>query len=70
MTVNGLLKTAVANGELPETLDVDYLADAILAPLKADIFYYQRQVRGFSLERISAGLRLMLAGLRHCDESA
>ena len=70
MTVNGLLRAAVLNGELSDTLDVDYLADAILAPLKADIFYYQREVRGFSLERISAGLRLMLAGLRHCDESA
>jgi hypothetical protein len=70
MTVNGLLRAAVLNGELSDTLDVDYLADAILAPLKADIFYYQREVRGFSLERISAGLRLMLAGLRHCDGSA
>lgn len=70
MTINGLLKAAVANGELPEALDVDYLADAILAPLKADIFYYQRQVRGFSLERISAGLRLLIDGLRHCDGSA
>ncbi len=68
MTVNGLLKTAVAQGELPDTLDIDYLADALLAPLKADIFYYQRQARGFSLERISAGLRLLLAGLRHCDD--
>ena len=70
MTVSGLLKAAVSNGELPDTLDIDYLADAILAPLKADIFYYQREVRGFSLERISAGLRLLLAGLRHCDEAA
>lgn len=70
MTVNGLLKAAVLNGEISDTLDIDYLADAILAPLKADIFYYQREVRGFSLERISAGLRLLLAGLRHCDGSA
>ncbi len=68
MTVNGLLKAAVSNRELSDKLDIDYLADAILAPLKADIFYYQREVRGFSLERISAGLRLLLAGLRHCDE--
>ena len=67
MTVSGLLKTAVANGELPGSLDIDYLADALLAPLKADIFYYQREARGFSLERISAGLRLLIAGLRHCD---
>lgn len=70
MTVNGLLRAAVLNGELADTLDVDYLADAILAPLKADIFYYQREVRGFSLERISAGLRLLLHGLRHCDGAA
>ena len=67
MTVNGLLKAAVSAGELSDTLDIDYLADAILSPLKADIFYYQREVRGFSLERISAGLRLLLAGLRHCE---
>lgn len=67
MTVNGLLKAAVSNGELSENLDIDYLADAILSPLKADIFFYQRQVRGFSLERISAGLRLLLAGIRRCD---
>lgn len=69
MTVSGLLKAAVANGEIPSHLDVDYLADALLAPLKADIFYYQREARGFSLERISAGLRLLLAGLRHCEEA-
>ncbi|WP_420644170.1 TetR/AcrR family transcriptional regulator [Candidatus Leptofilum sp.] len=70
MTVSGLLKTAVANGELPEGLDIDYLADALLAPLKADLFYYQRETRGFSLQRISAGLRTLLSGLRHCDGSA
>lgn len=70
MTVNGLLRAAVINDEISDTLDIDYLADAILAPLKADIFYYQREVRGFSLERISAGLRLLLDGLRHCDGSA
>lgn len=70
MTVNGLLKAAVLNGEIADTLDIDYLADAILAPLKADIFYYQREIRGFSLDRISAGLRLLLAGLRHCNGSA
>ena len=70
MTVNGLLKAAVADGELSKNLDIDYLADALLAPLKADIFYYQREVRGFTLERISAGLRVMLAGLRHYDGTA
>lgn len=63
MTVSGLLKTAVAAGELSPDLDVDYLADALLAPLKADIFRFQREVRGFSLERISAGLRALVNGL-------
>jgi AcrR family transcriptional regulator len=70
MTVNGLLRAAVLNHEISETLDIDYLADAILAPLKADIFYYQREVRRFSLERISTGLRLLLDGLRHFGGSA
>ncbi|MCA9942020.1 MAG: TetR/AcrR family transcriptional regulator [Ardenticatenaceae bacterium] len=70
MTVNGLLKAAATNGEIADNLDIDYLADAILSPLKADIFYYQREVRGFSLERISAGLRLLIAGICHCDGAA
>lgn len=65
MTVSGLLKAAVASGELASSLDIDYLADALLSPLKADLFYYQREARGFSLERISAGIRLLLAGLSH-----
>ncbi len=65
MTVSGLLKAAVASGELANSLDIDYLADALLSPLKADLFYYQREARGFSLERISAGIRLLLAGLSH-----
>lgn len=67
MTVSGLLKTAVAAGELSPDLDVDYLADALLAPLKADIFRFQREVRGFSLERISAGLGALVNGLRYYE---
>jgi AcrR family transcriptional regulator len=67
MTVSGLLKAAVTEGELPPLLDVDYLADAILAPLKADIFHFQRSVRGFSPERISAGLRMFVAGLQFVE---
>jgi len=64
MTVKGLLKTAVSHHELSPNLDIEYLADALLAPLRADIFRYQREVRGFSLERISAGLRMIIAGLK------
>lgn len=67
MTVNGLLKTAVSAQELSPDLDIEYLADALLSPLRADIFRYQREVRGFSLERISAGLRMMIAGLKAVD---
>lgn len=67
MTVSGLLQAAVTAGELPPDLDTEYVADAILAPLKADMFRFQREVRGFSLERISAGLRTLVAGLQYGD---
>lgn len=65
MTVSGLLQSAVTNGELPDNLDIPYISDALLAPLHANIFYFQRVGRGFSLERISAGLRSILQGLQH-----
>lgn len=68
MTVSGLLRTAVAQGELSSDLDVDYLADAILAPLKADLFRFQREVRGFSLDRISTGIRTLVRGLAAIEE--
>jgi AcrR family transcriptional regulator len=64
MTISGLLQGAIAAGELPSGLDVTYISDAILATLKADLFRFQRQGRDFSLERISAGLRSLVAGLR------
>jgi AcrR family transcriptional regulator len=57
MTVNALLSAAARKGEIDSRLDLEYLADALLAPLQVDVFRYQRIVRGFSLERISAGLR-------------
>lgn len=66
MTVHGLFQAAIEAGELPRGLDTEYLADALLSPLKVDIFRFQREVRGFSLERISEGLRVLIAGLRHC----
>lgn len=69
MTVNGLLQAAANDGEIPPELDIAYLADAILAPVKADIFQFQRQVRGFSVERISQGLRLLVSGLRQCGQN-
>jgi len=63
-TVGLLLKQAEQNGEA-DNLDVPYLVDAILAPLSADLFLYQRETCGFDLERISQGLRqLVLDGCR------
>ncbi len=69
MTVSGLLHTAVQNGELANDLDVAYLSDALLAPLHANIFRFQRVGRGFSLERISAGLRSILQGLQYIESN-
>ena len=64
LTVNGLMRQAIEAGELAPDLDIDYLADALLTPLRGNIFRFQRQHRGFSLERISAGLQTILAGLK------
>ena len=61
-TVRVLLQQAEANGET-NGLDIPYLMDAVLAPLNADLFIYQREVLGFDLERISQGIRrLVLEG--------
>lgn len=63
MTLSGMLQSAIAEGDLPDSLDVSYVADAILAPLRAELYLFQRRARGFSVERISAGLRAMVAAL-------
>lgn len=70
MTVHGLFQSASDAGEIPAGLDTEYLADAILSPLNADIFRFQREVRGFSLARISEGLRVLITSLRHCVDSS
>ena len=63
-TIGVLLQQAQQQGEASD-LDIPYLVDAILAPLAADLFMYQREVLGFELERISRGLRqLVLNGCR------
>jgi AcrR family transcriptional regulator len=63
-TISRLLQQAQQNGEAAN-LDIPYLVDAVLAPLSADLFLYQRERRGFNLERISQGLRqLVLEGCR------
>ena len=57
MTVSALLRAAARRGELVDGLDLDYVGEALLAPLQIDIFRYQRDARGYSLERIADGLR-------------
>lgn len=57
MTVSALLRAAARRGEVADDLDLDYVGEALLAPLQIDIFRYQRDARGYSLERIADGLR-------------
>jgi AcrR family transcriptional regulator len=59
-TVLGLLRTAVRNGAVDDGLDLEYLASALLAPLEVDFYYYQHQVQGLSVERISRGVRALV----------
>jgi AcrR family transcriptional regulator len=63
MTVHGLLRSAARSGEISRTIDTSYVADAILAPLRTDVFGFHRHVRRFSLERISEGLRSLVSAL-------
>lgn len=63
MTVRGFLEAADRAGELRPGLDIEYLADALLALLSADTYRLQREVRGVSPARIRAGLHSLLAGL-------
>ncbi len=59
-TVRALLRAAARNGEVAATLDLDYLGEALLAPLHVDTFGFQRRVRGYSTERIGEGLRTLV----------
>jgi AcrR family transcriptional regulator len=61
-TVLGLLRAAQRAGDLGESLDVEYLADALLAPLDVELYYHQRRVLGLSPTRIEAGLQALAPG--------
>lgn len=63
MTVSALLRSAERAGEVDAELDLDYLGEAILAPLQVDYFRFQRHVRSYSVERIGNGLRALVNGL-------
>ncbi len=60
MTVSALLRSAARADEVTADLDLEYLGEALLAPLQVDYFRFQRQVRGYSTERIAAGLAEMV----------
>ena len=63
-TVTTLLRRAVDEGEV-WPLDVEYVADALLAPLNIDLYLFQRHELGMEPGRITTALRgLLLYGLR------
>lgn len=57
------LQGAVTNGECRADLDVEYMTDALLAPLQIDLYLYHRWALGLSVERIIAGLQQLVAGV-------
>ncbi len=63
-TVVELLDEAVGGEEIPVDLDVDCLADTLLAALNIDLYLYQRHQLGMERERILGSLRSLLNGLR------
>lgn len=70
MTVHGLVRSAAEAGELPERFDAAFAAEAILSPLAAQTFRFQREVLGFSTGRIAAGLRRFVDGLSCLEVAA
>ena len=65
MTVSALLKSAERNGELKRELDLEYLGEALLAPVQVDYFRFQRHVRGYPVERIADGIQAQVGLLGH-----
>jgi AcrR family transcriptional regulator len=59
-TVLGLLRAALREGDVDERLDVEYVAQALLAPLDVDFYYFQHRVKGLPVKRISSGLRTLV----------
>ncbi|NKZ07220.1 TetR/AcrR family transcriptional regulator [Actinomadura latina] len=50
-------------GHFRPAAETAYLADALLAPLAANLFLYQRRTRGMPLDRVKAGLDALAEGL-------
>ncbi|TDC53651.1 TetR/AcrR family transcriptional regulator [Actinomadura sp. KC345] len=54
---------AMLIGRIRPDADAAYLADALLAPLAANLFLHQRRERGMALDRVKAGLDALAEGL-------
>lgn len=63
-TVMGLLREAFEGGEIRPGLDVECLADTLLAALNIDLYLYQRRELEMNRERIVESLRSVVDGLR------
>ncbi|HZY65853.1 MAG TPA: TetR/AcrR family transcriptional regulator [Rubrobacteraceae bacterium] len=64
-TVIVLLERGVGGGEVPADLDVEYLSDAILAPMNIDLYLFQRQELHMEPVRITSSLWALISdGLR------
>lgn len=63
-TVVELLDEAVGNEEVSLDLDIECLADTLLAALNIDLYLYQRYQLGMERERIVGALRSVVEGLR------
>ncbi len=63
ITVYGLLREAARAGEIPPETDTPVIAEALLAPLGAFTYRFQRERLGFTPERIGDGLSLLVQGL-------
>lgn len=68
LTVRGLLQSALRKDEIRREgalqLDVPVYADLLLAPLQPGAFELARHIDQYSLERISAGVRMLVALLK------
>lgn len=60
-TILALLTRAQLNG------DRDYMADALYMLLDVRVIHFQQVVRGYSLERVIAGLHMMLDSFATCS---
>lgn len=61
-TVHGLLQLAAQRGEVAESVDILFTADALLALLQPDILRAQQQFGGHSAGRIVMGIQRLI----HC----